>query len=84
VTHNLDSLPVRAPASNLVSFYGWLEELGKVRATGHRWRQQFPWLNEGVINVFGRLYIKRETIAEFERRAVAGELAKDIKPDAAE
>jgi hypothetical protein len=36
-----------------------------------------------VINIFGKLYITREMIAEFERRALAGELAKDIKPDQA-
>jgi hypothetical protein len=68
------------PPGNIVPFDGWLTSLGKNRTTGFRWRQQYGWLAEGVVNIFGKLYIKRETIAEFERRAFAGELAKDIKP----
>jgi hypothetical protein len=59
-----------------VSFHSWLDELPRTRATGHRWRKEYPWLK--VVNVFGKLYISRDMIAEFERRAMAGELAKDI------
>jgi hypothetical protein len=65
------------PAGNLVSFYGWINELNRTRATGHRWRREYPWLK--VVNIFGKLYISRDTIAEFERRALAGELAKEIR-----
>lgn len=64
--------------SNLVPFDVWTRSLNKHRATAWRWRKQFPWLT--TINVFGKLYVTRETIAEFERRAIAGELAKDIRP----
>jgi hypothetical protein len=71
----------RQAASGIVPFQAWLDELTKTRATGHRWRKEYPWLNEGIVNVFGKLYIRRETIAEFERRALAGELAKEIKPE---
>jgi hypothetical protein len=71
---------VQPPASSVVPFHDWLEGMGRTRATGHRWRREFPWLK--VINIFGKLYISRETIAEFERRAFAGELARDIKPAA--
>jgi hypothetical protein len=67
------------PAGNLVSFHGWLHELNRTRSTGHQWRKRYPWLAAGVVNVFGKLYISRDTIVEFERRALAGELARDIR-----
>jgi hypothetical protein len=61
-------------AGNLVSFDGWLESLDKTRGTGWRWRK------DGLIktvNIFGKLYIHRDEIAHFERRALAGEFHKD-------
>jgi hypothetical protein len=54
---------------NLTSYDAWLDSLSRTRSTGHRWRREFPWLNEGIVNVFGKLYITKETIVEFERRA---------------
>jgi hypothetical protein len=80
-----DTTPLRSienqSAGNLACFHGWLNGLHRTRGTGHRWRKELPWLEAGIVNVYGRLYITKETIAEFERRALAGELAKDIKPD---
>ena len=61
------------PTSSLVSFEKWLEEINKTSATGWRWRQR-RWIE--TINIAGRLYISREVIAEFERRAAAGEFSK--------
>lgn len=69
------------PISSFVSFDDWLESLGKTRATGWRWRKTHPWLE--TTNIFGRLYISREVIGEFERRAVAGEFAQAKQPGAA-
>lgn len=69
--------PAPANASNYVSFYRWLNEIGRTKSTGHRWRKMWPWLR--VVNVQGKLMISRETIAEFERRAEAGELAKESR-----
>jgi hypothetical protein len=63
---------------NLVSFDAWLSSLAKTRTTGFRWRKEFPWLK--VINIFGRLYISRDTIADFERRALDGEFQKQMRP----
>jgi hypothetical protein len=65
-------------AGDLVSFDRWIGSLNRTRATGHRWRRQFPWLK--TINIFGKLYIRRKTIEEFERRAMAGEFKRDIHP----
>ena len=65
------------PASNLISFHVWIEELGVSRNTGHVWRRKYPWLAAGVKNVFGKLYITRDTIREFESRAIAGEFEKN-------
>jgi hypothetical protein len=45
---------------------------------GFRWRKELPWLK--VINIFGRLYVSRDTIAEFERRALDGEFQKQMRP----
>jgi hypothetical protein len=63
-------------SGNLVSFDGWLDTLDKTRTTGWRWRK------EGLIktvNIFGKLYISRDEIARFERRALAGEFHKDSR-----
>ena len=60
--------------SSLVSYDQWLESLGKTRTTG--WR----WCKDGhikAINIFGKLYISHDEIAQFEQRAIAGEFHKD-------
>ena len=62
-----------APISGLVSFEKWLEEIGKTPATGWRWRKQ-KWIE--TVNIAGRVYVHRAAIAEFERRAAAGEFSK--------
>jgi len=64
--------------SGLVAFDAWIKGLNKTRATGWRWRKRFPWLK--IVNIFGKNYISRQTIAEFERRAMAGEFYKDVHP----
>jgi hypothetical protein len=69
---------IEPTAGDLVSFDVWLGSLDRTRATGHRWRKQFPWLT--VLNIFGKLYVTRDSIAEFERRALAGEFQRDIRP----
>jgi hypothetical protein len=69
---------IHPPAGDLIAFNQWLEGIDRTRATGHRWRKQFPWLT--TINIFGKLYIRRTTIEEFERRAIAGEFKRDIYP----
>jgi hypothetical protein len=75
--HELKS-QIEPTAGDLVSFDLWLGSLNRTRATGHRWRRKLPWLK--TINVFGKLYIRRTTIEEFERRAAAGEFQRDIRP----
>jgi hypothetical protein len=70
-----------APPENpggLVAFDVWIKSLNKTRATGWRWRKRFPWLK--IVNIFGKNYISRTVIAEFERRAAAGEFARDVHP----
>lgn len=59
--------------SSLVSFEKWLEDIDKTPATGWRWRKR-GWIE--TVNICGRLYISRSVIAEFERRAAAGEFSK--------
>jgi hypothetical protein len=66
-------------AGDLVSFDVWIQTLNRTRATGHRWRRQLPWLK--TVNIFGKLYIRRATIEEFERRASAGEFQRDFRPN---
>ncbi len=51
----------------------WLQSVGIDPVTGWRWRQR-GWLIP--TNIAGRLYVSAEAIAEFERRAEAGEFAK--------
>jgi hypothetical protein len=76
--HELES-PSEPTAGDLVSFDRRIKTLNRTRAIGHRWRKLFPWLR--VVNIFGKLYLPRESIAEFERRALAGEFQRDIRPN---
>jgi len=60
-----------------MSLNKWLEQIGVTPTTGWRWRKK------GVIktiNIYGRLYISEESIAEFLSRAKAGEFAVESKP----
>ena len=63
-------------ASNLLSFDQWLSQLNKTRVTGFRWRK--AGLIE-TVNIFGRLYVSREAVAAFERRAMSGEFSREAK-----
>jgi hypothetical protein len=64
------------PASNLLVYDRWLQEIGRTPATGWRYRRRH-WIS--TINIAGRLYITRDEVARFEARAAAGEFSKDHK-----
>ncbi|MST00845.1 MAG: hypothetical protein EXS29_06000 [Pedosphaera sp.] len=66
------------PTSNLIAFNDWLEGVGVTAITGWRWRKK-GWIQ--TVNIYGRIYVKREAIASFECRAEAGEFAQ--KPNGA-
>jgi predicted site-specific integrase-resolvase len=51
------------------------EQMGISAVTAWRWRER-GWLK--TIVIAGRRYITREAIADFNRRAVAGEFAGEI------
>lgn len=51
----------------------WLQDVGIDPVTGWRWRQR-GWIS--TINLAGRVYVTADAVAEFERRAIAGEFAK--------
>ena len=56
-----------------------LSEVLPGRSRTSLWRdRQRGWLTD-VVNIAGRLYITDEGIAEYHRRAKAGEFAKEIK-----
>jgi hypothetical protein len=61
-------------ASDLVAYDRWLAELPISPATGWRWRKR-GWIP--TINIAGRVYVSRSAIAQFERRAAAGEFARE-------
>jgi hypothetical protein len=72
---------VVAPSENpsgLVSLASWTKGLGVSRTTIHRYRKKFEWLK--CANVYGKVYVTRASIEEFERRAMAGEFSKDVHP----
>lgn len=50
----------------------WLDRLGRSETTGYRWRKR-GWLETTVIA--GKHYLSAENLANFERRAAAGEFA---------
>ena len=64
---------------NLVALNTWLVALGVQPITAWRWRRK-GWL--ATINICGRVYVSRDTIADFERRAAAGEFAQVHKTPA--
>lgn len=58
------------------SFANFLQTLGITPVTGWRWRKSG---RIQTINICGRLYVSAEAIAEFKRRAEAGEFSKEHK-----
>ena len=68
-----ENTEAQSPVSDLAAYDHWLADLGISAATGWRWRR------DGLIttvNICGRLYVSREAVEAFERRAAAGEFAK--------
>jgi hypothetical protein len=66
--------PVAArPVSDLIPFDQWLASLGRSKASGWRYRKKnlIP-----TVNLMGRIFVSRVAIADFERRAAAGEFSK--------
>src|SRR5690606_21833627 len=61
--------------ASLVAFDHWLEERGSSRTTGYRYRKQGL---VDTVNIFGRLFISRDEIARFEKRAIAGEFSREV------
>lgn len=76
-----NTMPTNEPIHRLISLNKFLENMGVTSTTGWRWRKKgmIP-----TVNIYGRLYVSEDTIAEFHRRATAGEFAKDISPRKAE
>ena len=70
---HLASLSNPADPSNLFAFEKWLEGRNLTRTTG--WRYRKLGLIE-TVNVIGRLYITRDEIEHFERRAIAGDFRR--------
>ena len=68
-------------APELVSVRHFRAEMGVVPSTSWRWQQK-GWLPP-PINIGGRKYYRQDQLAEFRRRAAAGEFAADIKPPVA-
>ena len=68
--------PSNTDPSRLFSFDEWLRGRNLTRTTGYRYRQQGL---ISTVNIFGRLYVTREEIEKFEKRAIAGEFHKTGK-----
>ena len=64
------------PIPRMVALYKFLTDLGVTSTTGWRWRKKglLP-----TVNIYGRLYLTEATIADFHRRAAAGDFAKESK-----
>jgi hypothetical protein len=67
---NNSSLPFTA---NLILFALWLRSIPLTSTTGWRYRQR-GWIS--TVNLCGRVFVTKDEIARFERRAIAGEFSK--------
>ena len=70
-----EASPVRRfPTAAMVSLSLWMEQMGVSACTVWRWRKR------GILqvtNIYGRLYLSQEAIAEFNARAQRGEFARE-------
>lgn len=64
-----------SPTGGIVSLKAYIKQAGISTITGWRWRKK-GWLK--TINIAGREYVRAEDIAEFERRAAAGEFSREL------
>lgn len=60
-------------SGTLVALNTWLIQVGVTAITAWRWRRK-GWLK--TVNIQGRVYLTEAAIAEFQKRAEAGEFAK--------
>jgi hypothetical protein len=65
-----------SPRPALIAWDAWLKQIGRTHTTGWRWRKA-GWIHP--VNIAGRLYVSDAAIAEFVRRAEAGEFSKEHK-----
>ena len=77
----MNIVPLEDPARSvaqptLIALDDCLASVGRTHTTGWRWRKA-GWLR--TTNIAGRLYLTREAIAEFIRRAESGEFARTHK-----
>lgn len=63
-------------SGGLVALNAWLTQVGITPVTAWRWRRK-GWLQ--TTNILGRVYLSNDAILEFQRRAQAGEFAKEHK-----
>lgn len=71
-------LPAVAGGSGLVAARKFTRDLGHHPVTTWRWVER-GWIGK-PLNIAGRLYFTEEQIAEFKRRAAAGEFAVSTRP----
>ena len=64
----------RFPAAAMVSLSSWMEQMGVSACTVWRWRKRGMLQ---VTNIYGRLYLSQEAIAEFNTRTQRGEFARE-------
>ena len=68
--------PLKIDGSPILSLHKFCEQAGISDVTAWRWRKS-GWLN--TVNIAGRPYLTNRALADFLRRAEAGEFAKEHK-----
>jgi hypothetical protein len=61
---------ISSEGSGIIALNTWLEQVGITAITCWRWRKK-GWIQ--TLNISGRVYISREEICRFTKRAEAGE-----------
>lgn len=74
-----ESNPQPSGQAPLQDFQSFLRSLNRNAITGWRWRKSGM---ISTVNICGRQYVTAEAVAEFKRRAEAGEFAKVHKAPA--
>ena|SRR5438128_9476102 len=76
-SHRMNTGSIFITGRPIISLRKFCQQAGISNSTAWRWRKN-GWLV--TVNIYGRQYVTDKALAEFLRRAQAGEFARDCRP----